>query len=231
MTHPPQGDDDRDDVRPVGPPPAPPVASGWGQQDPARSYPPPQPGQQYGPPAGPPYGQSEPPFGPPRGYDQPPYGQPQYGQPPYGQPAGWGQQQYGQPQYGQPQYGQPGGGGGPQHYGQPGGWGPPAPPARRSRRWRLPLLGLLGVVLLATVVVVLTTSLRTTALDPQAVQRDVARQFEQQSGTSVDLRCRDTMTVDPGKTYRCSGTTAEGTPVTITITITGENADYTWAQG
>ena len=211
MTYPPQGDDDRDEVRPVGPPPVPPVASGWGQQNPAYGYPPPQPGQQYGPPAGTPYGQSEPQFGPPRGHGQaqygpPEYGQPYYGQPEYGQPAGWGQPQDG----------------------RPGGWGQPAPPARRSRRWRLPL-GLLGVVLLATVVVALTTSLRTSALDPQAVQRDVASQFEQQSGTSVDLRCRDTMTVDPGKAYQCSGTTAEGAPVTITITITDDNANYTWS--
>jgi hypothetical protein len=47
----------------------------------------------------------------------------------------------------------------------------------------------------------------------------------------VDLRCHDTMTVDPGKTYRCSGTTAAGAPVTITITITDENAAYTWSEG
>jgi hypothetical protein len=93
------------------------------------------------------------------------------------------------------------------------------------------VLGLLGVALLATAVVALTTAPRSTALDPRAVQRDVARQFQQQSGTTVDLRCRDTMTVDPGKTYRCSGTTAAGAPVTITITITDENAAYTWSEG
>jgi hypothetical protein len=212
MTHPPQGDDDRDDVRPVSPPPVPPPASGWGRQDPARGYPPPQPGRRYGPPSGTPYGQSEPPFGPPRGPGQAPYGQAPYGQAPYGQAP------YGQPaQYGPPaQYGQ---------YGQP------AHPVRRSRRRWVPVLGLIGVVLLATVVVALTTALRATALDPQAVQRDVARQFEQQSGTTVDLRCRDTMTVDPGKTYRCRGTTAAGAPVTITITITDDNAAYTWSEG
>jgi hypothetical protein len=199
MTHPPQGQDDRDDVRPISPPPVPPPASGWGRQDPARGYPAPQPGQQYG---------------------QPAYGQPsQYGQPAYGPPS-----QYGQPGSGQ-QYGQP-----PQ-YGQPGGWGQPARPARRSRRRWVSLLGLLGVVLLATVVVALTTGPRSTALDPQAVQRDVARQFQQQSGAAVDLRCRDTMAVDPGRTYRCSGTTTAGAPVTIIITITNENADYTWSEG
>ncbi|MCU1605149.1 MAG: uncharacterized protein JWP46_1614 [Modestobacter sp.] len=197
MTHAPQGDDDRDQVRPVSPPPVPPAAIGWGQQDPAHSYRP--PGQQYGPPPGTPYGQPEPEFGPPSGYGPPPYGQPPYGPPPYGQ--------------------------------LPYGWAPAAVVAPRPRRWRVVLLGLLGVVLLASAVVVLTTALRSTALDPQAVQRDVARQFEQQSGTSVDLRCRDTMTVVPGRTYGCSGTTAEGASVTITLTITDENANYTWSEG
>jgi hypothetical protein len=206
MTHPPHGDDDRDDVRPVSPPPVPPAASGWGRPDPGMAYPPPQPdqqyGQQYGPPPGAPYGQPEPQFGPPS----------QYGQP----------QQYGQPsQYGQPQqYGQ---------YGQPSGWGPPQPAAtsKRSRLW----LWLAALAVLIVVLVVVPTLMRSKALDPEAVQRDVAGQFEAQAGVSVDLRCSDEMTVEPGRTYRCSGTTADGDPVTITITITDEDAAYTWSEG
>jgi hypothetical protein len=160
------------------------------------------------PPAGPsPYGPPQ--FGPP-GSAPPQYGQPQYGQPQFGPP------QYGEPQYGQPQYGQP-------------GWAP-VPQRRRSR---LPLLLALalGVLVLAVGAALFLPQLRTPALDPQAVQRDVAEQFQQREGVAVELRCGEGMTVEPGRSYECSGTTADGEPVTITIAISDEDANYTWAEG
>jgi hypothetical protein len=80
-------------------------------------------------------------------------------------------------------------------------------------------------------VVLLLPGTRSTALDPQAVQRDVAEQFQQREGVAVDLRCGDDMTVEAGRSYECSGTTADGEPVTITIDITDEDANYTWSEG
>jgi hypothetical protein len=79
--------------------------------------------------------------------------------------------------------------------------------------------------------VVVPSLLGGTALDPRAVQRDVAGQYQQLHGHPVDLRCADRMTVQPGKSYRCAGTTADGEAVTVTITITDRNANYTWATG
>ncbi len=181
-----------------------------------------------------PGGEDRPPapgWGPPRSPEQqphpgqPPYGAPQYG--PSGQPQ-HGAPQYGQPQYGQPQYGPPGQPGyGPPQYAQPG-WEQPDPP-RRSRRPPF----LLGLLVLAAVIgiVLALTGTGSTALDPQAVQRDVAEQFQEREGVAVDLRCGDDMVVEAGSTYRCSGTTADGEAVTIEIAITDEDANYTWDEG
>jgi hypothetical protein len=70
-----------------------------------------------------------------------------------------------------------------------------------------------------------------TALDPAAVQRDVAAQYEQREGIPLDLRCADPMPVQVDRSYRCEGTRPDGEPVTITITVTSEDAEYTWAAG
>lgn len=157
---------------------------------------------------------------------QPPYGQPQYGQQPgFGQPPGYGQPQYGQPQYGQqppPPYGQ-------QPYGQPPygqqGYGAP----KKSRTGLI--LGLGGLVLVVAVGLVLLFTLGPTVLDTAAAERDVAAQFEQAHGVSVDLSCPDDMTVDTGATYDCAGTTGEGEQITLRLTISGEDAAaYTWAE-
>ncbi|GAB3345685.1 DUF4333 domain-containing protein [Modestobacter lapidis] len=206
MTHPPYGDDERDGERGGHAQPAPP----WGGQQPARSQGTPSTGQ---------FGHGQPPFGPPRP-GPPPYGYPASGQSPYGQSP------YGQSAYGPPPYGQPASG--PPPYGQPG-W-EQLPPPGRSRRPLLLLLGLLAVVV-AVGAVLLLTALQSTALDPTAVQRDVAEQFEQREGVAVELQCGDDMTVEAGRDYRCSGTTADGEPVTITITVTDEQANYTWGEG
>lgn len=229
MTHPPYGDDERNrssgsDAPPPGwgrhgQPPSGPPAAGPAPYGPPPAGPSPYGPPQFGPPrsAPPQYGQPQ--FSPPQ-YGQPQYGQPQYGQPPHGQPQ-YGPPQYERPQYERPQYEQP-------QYGQPG-WAP-VPQRRRSR---LPLLLalLLGVLVLAVGAALFLPQLRTPALDPQAVQRDVAEQFQQREGVAVELRCGEGMTVQPGRSYECSGTTADGEPVTITIAITDEDANYTWAEG
>jgi hypothetical protein len=93
------------------------------------------------------------------------------------------------------------------------------------------VLGLLALVAIVVAATVLPGLLNSTALDPEAVQRDVAEQFEQREGVPLDLRCSDRMTVETGRSYECEGTTADGEPITITITIAGEDASYTWSEG
>ncbi|WP_164700167.1 DUF4333 domain-containing protein [Modestobacter sp. KNN46-3] len=160
-------------------------------------------------------------WGAPQGGWGPPSGGP--GQPPRYQ--GWGEA----PGYGQPgQYGQPGGWGPPSaQFGSPGGWGPPAQPARRrSRPPRLVLVTL--AVLLVVVALTLPSPLGATRLDPAAVERAVADQFEDREGVALDLNCEDELPVRAGATYSCAGRTVDGEPVSITITLTGEDGDYTW---
>jgi hypothetical protein len=200
-----------------GPPSGAPAQGGaWGQQ----------PGQYGGG-----YGGQQGQYGPPGQYGAPGgYGQPgQYGAPPrYGHPGQYGgQDAYGAPAgYGQPgQYGAPYG-----QYGQPGGWGqPPQPARRRSRAPRV-----IGLVVLAVLVIgaalTLPFLLGPTRLDPQAVERDVAAQFEQREGVALDLSCEQEMAVQDGNTYQCDGTTANGEQVTVTITIDGTDGNYIWSD-
>ena len=167
-----------------------------------------QPGQPYGQPG---YGQPAQP-----GYGQP--AQPGYGQPApqYGQPA---QPAYGQPGYGQPQYGAPG------QYGS--GYGAPA------KKSKAPLIaGLVGLLVVVVVAVLLFVFLGgSTVLDPAAVERDVAAQFQEREGVSIELDCADEMEVTEGATYECTGTTADGESVTLRIAITDEqSAAYTWTE-
>jgi hypothetical protein len=202
MTHPPQGSHEPgEDADPDRHPTAP-----------VPSFErPPGAGPGYGPPHGAPaYGQPAQGYGPPR-YGAPPYGQPQF--PPYGAP----------PPYGPPGYGQ-------QPYGAPGsGFGPPATP-EKSR------VGLIvgvtaGIVALIALVVVLALTMSSTVLDRNAVQRDVAAQFEEREGVAIDLSCDDEMKVEEGATYRCTGTTADGEDVTLEIAVTDEDtAAYTWTE-
>ena len=210
--------------------PAPPSVQPYGRPGPGG---PPQYGQPlaghpqtYGPPGyamptQPVYGQ------PPAQYGQPGYGPPGYGQPPYGQPA----PQPGQPGYGEPQYGYGQPGYGPQ-YGMPGQ--PYAPqqagPPKKSKAGLI--AAVTGVALLLVLgVVVLFLTLQSTVLDPAAVERDVAAQFEQREGVAIDLSCADDMQVDEGGSYRCTGVTADGEEVTLQITITDEESGaYTWSE-
>jgi hypothetical protein len=201
------------------------------------------------------YGQPTTPYG------RPPYGTPSYGQaaqsygrptPQYGQPA----PQYGQPapQYGQPQPGTPGQYGGPTQqftpqYGQPGygqtqyatpqyatpqyatpQYGGPAAPAEKSKVGLIAIVTGIALLVIAGVVV-LVMSLQSTVLDPAAVERDVAAQFEEREGVAVELDCAEDMEVIANATYECSGTTADGESVTLQITITDEaSAAYTWTE-
>jgi hypothetical protein len=219
MTNPPQGSDEPREGDQAGPDrqPTRPVPSFEQPQQPGPAYGAPQ--QAYGQPQ--PYGsqpQGQPPYGQPYGQPQPP-AQP-YGAPPYGQPQ-YGQPQYGQPQYGQPQYGQP-------PYGSPG-YGQPAA-AKQSPVKRIALVTA-GLLVLIAGGVILGLSLSSTVLDRNAVQRDVAAQFEEREGVAIDLDCAEEMTVTKGATYECSGTTADGEDVTLQIAITDEDtAAYTWTE-
>jgi hypothetical protein len=218
MSQPPQGEDPQQDgaARPGWGPPSGPYGGGYAQ-----------PGGYGGP-----YGQPGPPgqggWGPPSQHGAPgQYGAPGgYGQPgQYGSPSG----SYGPPaQYGQPgQYGAPPGWG--QPYGQYGGWEQPPPRPRRTRRFGL-LFGLLVLALLIGLAFTLPARLGGTRLDPDAVARDVAAQYQEREGVALDLSCAQTMTVADGRTYECDGRTADGDPVTITLTLSGTDGDYTWSD-
>jgi hypothetical protein len=189
-------------------------------------------------------------FGPPgSSYGQPQGQQPpgqyggQHGQAPYGgqfAPGTYGQAPYGGQyggQYGPGTYGQTGqqfGGPYPAAYPGPyaGPYGAPgqaagAPAKKRRTGLLVGLLALVAVVVVA--VVALATNLGGTRLDASAVQRDVAAQFQQREQVAVQLSCPDDMRVTVGRTYTCTGRTADGQDVRLTITITGEDAHYTWA--
>lgn len=209
----PQPDPDRNLTQPVQPyeRPAPPVAAPYGQ--PGAGQP-----QPYGQP-----GAGQQPYGPPAGNRPPGYGPQPYGQPaPQPWSASLGQAGYGQPpaQYGQPRYGMPG-----QPYGQPY----PGPPQKSKVGLIAGLTGL-ALLLIAGVVAALV-AMKSTVLDPAAVERDVAAQFEQREGVAIDLTCAEEMQVDEGDSYRCTGVTADGEEVTLQITITDkETAAYTWTE-
>ena len=256
MTNPPHDGDDRDAgsgdphdpdrflTQPVRYDPAAPPVQPYGQ---------PPAGSPYATPGQSPYGQ--PPYAQPghgtagyaqQGGGQPGYGQPAYGATPHGQPGypppGYAPQgqgpQYGAPQYGAPQYGAPQYGapqyGAPQYgapqYGAPG-YGAPgygAPPKSRAGR----VAAATGLALLLIVgVVVAVLAMQSTVLDPAAVERDVAFQFEQREGVAITLDCAEEMAVDEGDSYECTGVTADGEEVTLQITITDEEtAAYTWTE-
>jgi hypothetical protein len=170
------------------------------------------PGQPYGQPAQPGYG------GQPA---QPAYGQPgqQYGQPAYGQPA--------QPAYGQPAAPQYGG-----QYGAPGQYGQPSygQPPKKSKAGLI--AGLVALLVLVAVAVVLIVVLGgSTVLDQGAVERDVAAQFQEREGVSIELTCPADMEVEANATYECTGRTEAGEDVTLQITVTdGESGAYTWTE-
>jgi hypothetical protein len=165
------------------------------------------PHQPYGGPAQPYAGYGQPqPGGPPGPPAQPP-------SQPYGR---YGQAGYGSPGYGPPPYGSSAGG-----YGQ----------APATSRVGLIAAVTAGIVALIALAVVLILTLSTTVLDRNAVEQDVAAQFEQREGVAVELECSEEMAVTSGATYDCTGTTADGEDVTLQIAVTDEEtAAYTWTE-
>ncbi|MGZ4549850.1 MAG: DUF4333 domain-containing protein [Blastococcus sp.] len=189
-----------------------------------------------------------------------PYPQPTTPQPPFYGPPGQGQGQPAAPPYGPPPHGahphraQPYAPGPPPYappYGQgyppgyaigqpaPGQWAPGQPPygapPRKSRRGLFAVLaGVLVLVLGGAVLLVALldpTVFGATVLDPTAVERDVAAQFQQREGVAVQLNCPSDMTVDKGAAYTCTGTTAQGENVRLKITVTdATSAAYTWTE-
>jgi Domain of unknown function (DUF4333) len=106
---------------------------------------------------------------------------------------------------------------------------PPTGPPRRSRTGLV--LALAGVLVAAAVAVVLVLLLSTEVLDRAAVERDVARQFQEREGVAVNLSCDHEMKVERGASYECTGTTAQGEEVRLRITVTDERtAAYTWSE-
>jgi hypothetical protein len=88
-----------------------------------------------------------------------------------------------------------------------------------------------GLLVLMAVGVVLAMSLSSTVLDRNAVQTDVAAQFEEREGVAVELECEEEMKVETDATYECTGTTADGEDVTLQIAITdADSAAYTWTE-
>jgi hypothetical protein len=117
-------------------------------------------------------------------------------------------------------------------YGQSSSGPPPdqSEPARRSRAAAIAAVAG-AVVLLVVGGIVLAFALRSEVLDPRAVERDVAAQFQQREGVGIDLECTDGMKVESGASYECTGVTADEEPVTLRITITDpETAAYTWTE-
>jgi hypothetical protein len=208
MTNPPPGGSQPGQPGPYGPP------GSYGPPGRPGPYGPPAPG--YGGP--PPYGQQPGPYGPPPGG---PYGQPgPYGPPP-GQPA-YGPPGYGPPGYGQPPYGPPGYG-----PGQPPPGGATAPRRSHTRLY----LGLVTLAVLLVLAVVLSRALGDRVLDRTAVERDVAQQFEENSGVAVELTCPQEMTVEFDAVYACTGVTEDGEELTMEIRISDpEDAEYTWDE-
>jgi hypothetical protein len=119
----------------------------------------------------------------------------------------------------------------PSRYGPPQFWayGEPAPP--KKSRVGLVVAVTAGVLVLLAVAVVLTLGLSSTVLDRNAVEADVAAQFEEREGVAVDLSCAQEMKVASGASYECTGTTADGEDVTLRIAIADEDtAAYTWTE-
>ena len=110
--------------------------------------------------------------------------------------------------------------------------GPPTPapePQPVKSRVGLVVAGIVLLVLLIAGGTALALGLRSTVLDPAAVERDVAAQFEDVEGVAVALTCPDDMEVASGEVYTCSGTTADGEEVTIEIRIADSlDGAYTW---
>ena len=153
------------------------------------------------------------------------YGQPAYGQPPYGQPLR------------QPAYGQPASTASARLRAaavrqQSGRYGQTARPAR-SRR--------VGLIAGRSPASRCCSSSRSssswswrcspTVLDPAAVERDVAAQFEEREGVAIELSCADEMTVERRdlRVHRHHGRRRGRSPCRSRI-ADEDSAAYTWTE-
>jgi hypothetical protein len=114
------------------------------------------------------------------------------------------------------------------------GSGPSAPPVVEPPARSSVGLVVVGAVLLVLLVAggtALALTLRSTVLDPAAVERDVAHQFEDVEGVAVAVTCAEEMEVRAGASYECTGVTADDEQVRLRITVTDERtAAYTWTE-
>jgi hypothetical protein len=160
---------------------------------------------------------------------------------PYGQAAQqYGQQQFGQqPRYGQassPEFNRPYGAPPAGAYGVPGpdaapGRYDPAALAKKSRRGVIAAVTTLVVLLVAGGVVAALT-LGPRILSREAVERDVAAQFEELNGVPIEIECPDDMALESGAEYTCIGITEEGEEVELAVAVTDPpgDAEYTWTE-
>ncbi len=105
-----------------------------------------------------------------------------------------------------------------------------AEPDRRGRRpGRIVAYGVLALCLVALVVLALGRVWGTTLLDPRAVERDVAEQFEQRYAVDVEVDCPAEMEVEVGRDHRCDAETGARERLTVVITVTDDDPPaYTW---
>lgn len=144
---------------------------------------------------------------------------------------------YGQPSAGPARSPHPGQSGAHAQYGFPGQpsgaphGGAPQAPARKRRTGLIAGLAALLVLLVAGGVVAAMT-LGPRILSREAVERDVARQFEELHGVEVDIECPDDMVLESGAEFRCTGETDEGEEIEIEIAVTDPpgDAEYTWTE-
>ena len=86
----------------------------------------------------------------------------------------------------------------------------------------------LAVVVIAAAII-LPIVLGRDVLDRSRAEEDIAAQFEETFGVSVDVTCDDEMVVQNGATYECTGQTEDGEDVTLQVAITdADSAAYTW---
>jgi nucleoside phosphorylase len=86
------------------------------------------------------------------------------------------------------------------------------------------------VLIAGAVVAALTLGPR--ILSREAVERDVAAQFEELHGVPIEIECPDDMVLESGAEFTCTGITDEGEEVELVIAVTDPpgDAEYTWTE-
>lgn len=99
----------------------------------------------------------------------------------------------------------------------------------RPRRYGL-VLALAVAAVLAVGLVLLVVRELPRGLDPAAVEREVAAEYEERTGVAVEVRCPEEMPENSGEVQPCEGARPDGEVVYIEIQIAdpGEDVDYHW---